>query len=186
MKLKATYGLVGNDQIGKDEDRFFYQSDVNVNDSGRKYIWGQDFGYTVNGVSIKRYANESIGWEISKKMNVGIELGLFDKVEIQADYYTERRSNILMSRADIPATMGLQQTPQANIGKAEGHGFDMSIDLNHSFTKDFWITGRANFTYSKSKSIKYMRNLIIRLLLGVQKWGDPFLNNGDMWQSVCL
>ena len=61
--------------------------------SGRKYIWGQDFGYTVNGVSIKRYANESIGWEISKKMNVGIELGLFDKVEIQADYYTERRSN---------------------------------------------------------------------------------------------
>ena len=60
-----------------------------------------------------------------------------DKVEIQADYYTERRSNILMSRADIPATMGLQQTPQANIGKAEGHGFDMSIDLNHSFTKDF-------------------------------------------------
>lgn len=151
LKLKATYGLVGNDQIGKDEDRFFYQSDVNVNDSGRKYIWGQDFGYTVNGVSIKRYANESIGWEISKKMNVGIELGLFDKVEIQADYYTERRSNILMSRADIPATMGLQQTPQANIGKAEGHGFDMSIDLNHSFTKDFWITGRANFTYSKSK-----------------------------------
>ena len=79
LKLKATYGLVGNDQIGKDEDRFFYQSDVNVNDSGRKYIWGQDFGYTVNGVSIKRYANESIGWEISKKMNVGIELGLFDK-----------------------------------------------------------------------------------------------------------
>ena len=45
----------------------------------------------------------------------------------------------------------MQQTPQANIGKAEGHGFDMSIDLNHSFTKDFWITGRANFTYSKSK-----------------------------------
>lgn len=115
--------LLVTTRIGKDEDRFFYQSDVNVNDSGRKYIWGQDFGYTVNGVSIKRYANESIGWEISKKMNVGIELGLFDKVEIQADYYTERRSNILMSRADIPATMGCNKLRRQISGRAEGHGF---------------------------------------------------------------
>lgn len=151
LKLKATYGLVGNDAIGAEKDRFFYQSDVNVNDAGRSYTWGENFGTTINGVSINRYANDKISWEISKKLNIGIELGLFEKLEIQADVYTENRSSILMTRADIPATMGLQQTPQANIGEAKGSGVDLSADLNHSFNKDFWITGRANFTFAKAK-----------------------------------
>lgn len=155
LKLKATYGSVGNDAIGDENDRFFYQSDVNVNNSGRAYTWGENFGYTVNGVSINRYANDLISWEVSKKMNLGIEVSLFDKLEIQADYYTERRSSILMTRADIPATMGLQVIPQANIGKAKGSGVDLSADLNHSFNKNFWITGRANFTYAKAKYSVY-------------------------------
>ena len=155
LKFKATYGLVGNDAIGDENDRFFYQSDVNLNNSNRAYTWGSDFNYKVNGVSINRYANDLISWEVSKKMNLGVELELFRKLEIQADYYTERRSNILMSRADIPATTGLQVTPQANIGKAKGNGVDLSLDFNHSFTKDLWITGRGNFTYAKSEYTVY-------------------------------
>ncbi|MDR2775780.1 MAG: TonB-dependent receptor [Tannerella sp.] len=151
LKLKATYGLVGNDAIGNEEDRFFYQSDVNVNNSGRAYTWGENFGYTVNGVSINRYANQLITWEVARKMNLGIELGLFGKIDVLADFYTEMRTNILQTRSDIPATMGLLVTPQANIGKASGRGVDLSVDLNHYFNKDFWITGRFNYTYAKSK-----------------------------------
>ncbi len=151
LKLKATYGLVGNDAIGDQNDRFFYQSDVNVSDSNRAYSWGENFNYTVNGVSINRYANDLISWEVSKKFNFGIELGLFNALELQADVYTENRSSILMTRADIPATMGLQRIPQANIGEARGKGVDLSADINHFFTKDFWITGRVNFTYAKAK-----------------------------------
>lgn len=151
FKLKATYGLVGNDAIGSATDRFFYRSDVNVNDSNRAYSWGQNFDYKVNGVSINRYANELISWEVSKKLNVGLELGLFNKLEIQADVYTENRSSILMTRTDIPATMGLQKIPQANIGKATGSGLDLSADFNHFFGKELWISGRLNFTYAKAK-----------------------------------
>jgi TonB-linked SusC/RagA family outer membrane protein len=151
LKLKATYGLVGNDAIGNEGDRFFYQSNVNVNDGGRAYTWGESFGYTVNGVSIGRYANPDITWEVANKFNLGVELGLFGKIDVQADFYTERRKNILQSRADIPGTMGLLVTPQANIGKAGGKGMDLSLDLNHYFNKDFWMTGRFNFTFAKSE-----------------------------------
>src|SRR5690606_26421689 len=151
LKLKGTYGLVGNDAIGLADDRFFYLSEVNLNNATRQAIWGENFDYAVNGVSISRYANEDITWEISRKMNLGVEVGLFDKLEIQADYYTEHRRNILMSRSYIPTTMGLQTTPQTNVGEALGEGIDLSVDYNHSFSKNFWITGRANFTYATAK-----------------------------------
>ncbi|MDR0573254.1 MAG: TonB-dependent receptor [Tannerella sp.] len=151
LKLKATYGLVGNDAIGDENDRFFYQSEVNVDNPDRAYTWGESFGYTVNGVSISRYANSLITWEIAQKMNLGLELGLFGKIDVMADFYTESRKNILQTRSDIPSTMGLLVTPQANIGKASGKGVDLSVDLNHYFNKDFWVTGRFNYTYAKSK-----------------------------------
>jgi TonB-linked SusC/RagA family outer membrane protein len=151
LKLKATYGLAGNDAIGRETDRFFYLSEVNLNNSGRGFTWGENSDYSVNGISTSRYANDKITWEISKKLNTGIEIGLFNSLDIQADFYTEHRTNILMNRADIPTTMGLQATPQTNVGEAKGKGIDLSIDYQHSFNKDFWITGRANFTYATSK-----------------------------------
>ncbi len=151
LKLKATYGLVGNDAIGDMQDRFFYLSEVNLNNTGRSFTWGENFDHTVNGVSTSRYANENITWETSKKANYGIEVGFFNKINILMDYYTEHRKNILMTRADIPTTFGLQATPQTNVGEAKGSGIDLSADYNHSITKDLWVTGRFNFTYATAK-----------------------------------
>lgn len=149
LKLKATYGLVGNDAVGDEKDRFFYLSQVSLNDSDYGYKWGTlANSYNVNGVSISRYANPGVTWEISKKTNVGIELGLLDLLELQVDVFRDDRSKILMSRSSIPGTMGLQATPQANVGEARSQGVDLSLDYNQSFNKDFWMSGRLNFTYS--------------------------------------
>ncbi|MGM9748549.1 MAG: SusC/RagA family TonB-linked outer membrane protein, partial [Candidatus Cryptobacteroides sp.] len=62
LKLKATYGLVGNDAIGSASDRFFYLSNVNMNASNNIYF-GDNFQYHVPGVAILQYANENITWE---------------------------------------------------------------------------------------------------------------------------
>jgi len=155
LKLKGTYGLVGNDAIGDKNDRFFYLSNVNMNDTGRSYSFGYDFLYRRNGVSISRYENDRITWETARKMNLGIELGLFNKIELIADYYTERRSGILLDRSNVPGTMGLTVTPQANLGKAKGSGIDLSIDYQHNVSKDLWVTGRANFTYATTEYTEY-------------------------------
>jgi TonB-linked SusC/RagA family outer membrane protein len=150
LKLKATYGLVGNDAIGSSDERFFYLSEVNMNNSDYSYTWGSMYNYSRNGVSIVRYPNENITWETSKKTNLGLELGLFNKWELQVDVYRDDRYNILMDRSSIPTTMGLSTGIKANVGKAVSKGVDLSLDYNQYFSNNFWMSGRANFTYAHS------------------------------------
>ena len=151
MKIKATYGLVGNDQIGSEQDRFFYLSNVNLNDGGKGMNFGTEGAYSRPGVSISRYENEEIGWETAYKTNLGIELSILDKFEIQADFFSEHRTNILMDRASVPSSMGLQAATRANVGEASGKGFEVAVDYNQYFSNGFWMTGRGNFTYATSE-----------------------------------
>lgn len=155
LRLRATYGLSGNDAIGDPNDRFMYLSNVNMNDAGKSAVFGRDNGYSRAGISLSRYADPNISWELAKKTNLGLELGLFGKMDIQADFYQERRSNILMTRTATPATMGLSAQPRANVGAAQGQGVDLSVDYNHSFSERFWLQGRINFTYATSKFTVY-------------------------------
>ena len=152
LKLRYTFGIVGNDAIGNEYDRFFYLSNVNLNDDNN----GSSFGtygnsYYRPGVSISRYPNENITWETAEKYNFGLELGLWNELDIQADYFTEYRTNILMDRAAIPTTMGLQSPIRSNVGEASSYGVDVSLNYNHAFSGDFWITAMGNFTYATSK-----------------------------------
>lgn len=151
LKFRATYGLVGNDQIGRDEDRFFFLSQVNLNDASRGAIFGERFGYGRPGVSTSRYANNNVTWELSKQLNYGMDLTLFNALTVTLDGYLNKRSNILMTRADIPSTVGLQVTPAANTGEAESKGIDLSLDYKKNYSEHFWITARGTFTYATSK-----------------------------------
>ena len=151
LRIRLTYGLVGNDAIGSSSDRFFYLSNVDMNNSGRNFVFGRESNQTINGVNISRYANPDISWETSVKTNLAFEVGLFDKINLMVDLFNERRTNILMNRADIPTTMGLTAPVQANIGEATGQGIDASVDVSHSFNKDLWIQARGNFTYATNK-----------------------------------
>jgi TonB-linked SusC/RagA family outer membrane protein len=176
LRLRATYGLVGNDAIGSPTDRFFYLSNVNMSDAGKKATFGIDNGYSRNGITISRYSNPYISWETATKTNFALELGLFNKVQIIAEYYNELRKNILMTR-NIPSTAGLSAPVRANVGEAAGHGVDLSIDYSQFFGKDFWITSRANFTYATSKynvyeEPKYKEQYLSRVGYPLsQQWG---------------
>ena len=155
LKIRGTYGMVGNDEISS--QRFFYLSEVlpgegeNIG-SGYRYGTGYNFnGIDRRGMEIKTYANPNIGWEIAYKSNIGLEVGLMQgKIEILADLFRERRVNILQNRADISTEMGLWSTPQSNVGKADGKGVDISVDYKQNFTSELWMIGRANFTYARS------------------------------------
>lgn len=98
---------MGNDAIGDENDRFFYLSNVNTNDGGKQQQFGNNYDFRPNGITVTRYANNLITWETAKKMNFGIELGLFNSLEIQLDLFKENRKDILMERSYIPSTMGL-------------------------------------------------------------------------------
>ncbi|MDR0541663.1 MAG: TonB-dependent receptor, partial [Dysgonamonadaceae bacterium] len=148
LKIRGTYGLVGND--ASSSTRFFYLSNVEPR-AGDTFNTGMEFNTQYRGIKISQYANPNVSWEIAYKSNLGLELGLFNgKVELQADLFKEHRINILQQRADIPVEMGLWATPLVNVGEANGKGIDVSLDYNHSISKDAWLVGRANFTYARS------------------------------------
>jgi TonB-linked SusC/RagA family outer membrane protein len=151
LKLRYSYGLIGNDNIGTNADRFFYLSRVTMNYSGRRAYFGTNMDQYLDGVTIDRYASENITWETSLKQNYAVELGLWDKVNLVAEYFTEYRKNILMDRSDITSTMGLTAPVRANVGEASGKGVDLTLDYQQSWNKDFWTSARANFTYATSK-----------------------------------
>ena len=151
LKLKVTYGLVGNDAIGSDSDRFFYLSNMNMNSSGRGQVFGTNWGNYKDGISTVRYPNEFITWEVAKKLNIGFELGLFNSLDVQFDYFREDRSKILMDRSFIPTTMGLEASVRANVGEAASHGVDLSVNYNHWFNNKIWLQGYGNFTYATSE-----------------------------------
>ncbi len=151
LKLRYSYGLIGNDQIGSAYDRFFYLSEVNMNNGGRGATFGSEYAIRYNGITINRYANPYISWEKSYKQNFALELGLWDDLSIIAEYFTEKRDNILMTRSSIPNTMGLTATPRANVGEASGKGVDIMLEYQKSWSKDFWTSARGNFTYATSR-----------------------------------
>jgi TonB-linked SusC/RagA family outer membrane protein len=155
LKLRYSYGFVGNDQIGSLADRFYYLSSVNMDAANREATFGTDgTNRRISGVYVNRYANPSVTWEVSTKQNFAVELGLWNKLNIIAEYFTEYRKNILMNRADIPSTMGLTQLPspiRANVGEASGNGVDIMMDYKQSWTNRLWASARANFTYATSK-----------------------------------
>lgn len=152
LKIRGSYGIVGNDAIGERKDRFFYLSQVSLNDPGNRAQFGTNYGYERNGVSIARYENYDITWETAAKANLGIELNMFDNaVQVLADVFREHRTNILQDRASIPSVLGLQAKVRANVGEAISKGVDISVDANKYFGNDFWLSGRANFTYATSE-----------------------------------
>ncbi|HSC38120.1 MAG TPA: hypothetical protein VLD19_09625, partial [Chitinophagaceae bacterium] len=79
---------------------------------------------------------------------------LNNKLEIIAEYFTEKRRNILMDRT-LPATLGLQVTPKANVGQATSKSFEFSADYSSNFGKNLFISARANFTYARNKFLAY-------------------------------
>ena len=177
LKLRYTYGLVGNDGISSASDRFFYLSDVNINNGGTGYSFGSNYNNYYNGYIVNRYANENVTWEVATKTNYGLELGLFNKINIIADYFTEKRRNIYMERQYIPETSGLTTSIDSNIGEVFTQGIDLSIDYNHAFSGDFYITARGNFTYSTNEIVangepEFQNKNLSRLGYPVnQQWG---------------
>lgn len=155
FRLRATHGLVGNDAISN--ERFFYLSDINLNNSTRSYSFGMPGSlYSVNGVSTNRYANPTVRWEKSRQTNLGLDLGLFkNSFNLNIDAYRQDRSDIVQARASLPTSMGLAQIPLANLGKYRSEGVDLEASYNHTVNNDLWFQGRGTFTFARGAYVEY-------------------------------
>ena len=154
FKLRASYGLVGNDVISKDyADRFPYLTTVDMGQGYDVYI-GNNFERKY-GPILSVYGNPNATWEESRKLDIGVEIGLFDSLNIIFDWFKEKRSGIFMQRTSLPSTFGMSGiTPWANIGKVDNSGVDISVDYNKAFSKDLILSLRGTFTYAHNEIIE--------------------------------
>lgn len=146
LKLRGSYGEVGNDALAI---RFPYLTTVNMGSRG--YYFGQNFTYHGSGY-IDTYGNVDATWEIADKMNVGIDLELFESLSISADYFREHRYNIFMQRNSLSATAGMGATvPYANLGEVNNEGVDISLNYNKVINEDLMVQVRGTFTYAHNE-----------------------------------
>ena len=157
FRLRATYGMIGNDAIGNTRERFFYLSQVDLNSSANSISFGDEGLNFINGISIGRFPNNDITWETSYKTNFGLDANAFNnKLELTVEYFEEKRKNILMARQDIPNTMGIGNILQyGNLGEAYNRGFDGTVTVNTRFTSDWTMRLTGNFTFATGKYTAY-------------------------------
>ena len=165
LKIRASYGLSGNDYLADSSNnivRFPYLTTVNMNKA--LYVWFSPNFVKQTGHEIKTVGNPLATWEESTKLNVGLELGLFDALTLNVDVYKENRTGIFMQRRSLPSTMGLSGvTPYGNLGEVENRGADVSLEYNKAFNKDLLVSVRGTFTYAHNEvkardEAKYLPN----------------------------
>ncbi len=154
LKFRASYGLVGNDVISSEyKDRFPYMTTVEMDQGYDVYI-GNNFTRKY-GPILSVYGNPNATWETSRKFDVGIEIGLFNSLNLIVDYFKEHRTGIFMQRTSLPSSFGMSGiTPWANIGKVDNSGVDISLNYNKEFANDLILSIRGTFTYAHNEIVE--------------------------------
>ena len=155
MKVRGSYGEVGNDRIGG--NRFLYNPSSYVYGSAANAAQAYAFGLA--GVNLTRYegasegtlGNPSVTWERAKKYDIGVDFYFTDKLKVTIDYFTEKRDNILATSGRVPRITGIG-FPAFNFGKMENQGVDGEISYNDKVgSVNYWA--RFVFTLSDNKVI---------------------------------
>ena len=154
LKIRGSYGLVGSDETGLSAgaQHFLYIDQVSLNNIG--FTTGVDMNYTLYGPLVTNYAVVNGGWERVKKLDIGIDLELFRQLTITADYFNEKRYNILLHREAWPESLGYYTAkPWSNKGKVDNWCIELSVNWRKEFTKDLYVDFRGNFTYTENKYV---------------------------------
>lgn len=141
LKLRASYGLSGNNRIG---DFLF---DTYFTSGSAQYALAH---VVVNGVSAVGLANPNLKWETTASTNVGIDLALFDnRLQLTADAYYNKTSDLLLNLS-IPSTSGYT-TQLANVGATSNRGIEFQVSGTVIRTPDFSWTANANVAFNRNR-----------------------------------
>lgn len=146
LKLRASYGVLGNDNVGL----FQYFNNYRLNSQ-----------YVINGAIHPGYdltllANPQITWERAKKLDIGLNAVILKNFNLEFIYFQQKRSDILAVRnASVPQVSGINSAiiPSENIGKVDNNGIELTLGYNKQFDKNTSIFVSGNFTHAKSKIV---------------------------------
>ena len=137
LKLRYSYGVNGNDNIGAYAHYGLY-SDIVYNG--------------ITGQVPAQLENRKLTWETNKTHNIGIDFRLFDRLNGSIDWYTRRTEDMLIA-APLPYTTGFGSQAQ-NVGKIRNNGLEIQLDAEIFNTNDFKWNAGLNFAANRSKVLE--------------------------------
>lgn len=150
LKVRYSYGIVGNDQILN--SRFPYLTYISSGVPG--YAFGNHGENEYSGISETVIGTDHLSWERAFKHNAGIEISIAGKLNIEADYFSEHRKGIFMQRENLPDIAGIPSKPFGNVGSMSNKGFDATVAyLEQIGGLKFEI--RGNITFTRNKILEY-------------------------------
>lgn len=149
LKLRVSYGVVGNDNIGGSGDRFAYFTQFG---NGNGYGFGPT-GNFVQGIRETLLGTDNLTWEKSYKANIGLEMMVGGCFNLTLDYYKERRKDILIQRSSLPGMAGFDSAIYANMGEMDNQGVDANVEYQTNIARKVGLRVYGNLTYSKNKIV---------------------------------
>ncbi|WP_230981266.1 TonB-dependent receptor [Echinicola salinicaeni] len=157
FKIRYSYGKAGNDQLMGGE-RFPYLYTISEifdedGDPAGGYQWA-DYGFDryFGGMRYSQVASPYVTWEVATKQNLGFDIET-NSITANLDFFDEERTGIYMARQFLPAMVGLESTPRANVGIVKSRGFDGRFKFIKRIGK-VTLTTRSNITYSKNEIVE--------------------------------
>ena len=159
LKLRASWGLVGNDRIGG--SRFMYTADPYVVSNnqylvrdGRGYDFGIDNATLYMGAYEQAKNNPEVSWEKAFKQDYGFDMNfLDDRLRTTFDFYHEHRTNILLQDMTAPNYIGFT-VPYANLGIVNSWGWELSLKWNDKIGKDFRYWVNVNLSHNQNEIVE--------------------------------
>lgn len=150
LKFRYSFGAVGNDQV--DGGRFPYLTEVSYDAPG--YSFGNKGENTSGGITETKIGSENLVWERAIKNNIGLDLGLWNRLTINVDYFHDLRKGIFMERSNLPNTVGIPNKLYGNVGRMRNQGVDGTVTYTDKVGQ-FDYEVRGNFTVTKNKVLDY-------------------------------
>lgn len=148
LKLRVSYGLTGNQNIG--DFAFITRS------GAASYVFGNSI---VVGNAPQNIGNPNLQWETTRQFDVGIDLSLFEgRINTTLDYYDKVSADLLVS-TPIPLTAGVNQDPIVNLGSVSNKGVEFSV-FSRNLVKGFTWTTDFNISYNVNEVIDIGTNSI--------------------------
>jgi TonB-linked SusC/RagA family outer membrane protein len=153
LKLRASYGVVGNDQISDFASRALFGA-------GGSYLGA-------NGIRPSQLGNANLSWEQAKTVNLGLDYGLFgNRITGSIDVYRRINDNLLLSRP-LVSDSGFGSISE-NIGKVQNEGIELGLNTINLNTK-------SGFNWTTDFNISFQRNKVLELLEGSDRIGTSFI-----------
>ena len=163
LKVKASYGILGNNNIGNYPYQSVYTLDDNLN-----YVFGDVY---TQGASVTTYVDPTLKWERTRTTDFGVETGFFDnKLTLSASYFYRKTVDVLYKPAASYSSIFGLNVSQVNTGEVKNQGWEFEIGHRNNI---------GDFHYNVSGNFSIINNEVLTLGMGNVEQTNKMVGNGS-------